>query len=272
MKIKYVLCDLDGTLLNNRSDVSDEDLSTIDQVRKAGVEFVVATGRSTSFCMEQLAKLGVLGDKKNIIVASTGTLVVDGELEPLYIQPLSEENLMLAIDYTLKYQVPTYFITIKKNYLLGDVLNEGIMHIFPNTVHVDKDELSQIIKEDHTFVKLMTFFDKPDVLKAIEKEYLENTGNSVEVSSTTDRAVEFNTIQDNDDKGLSTFAEIVGCDPAEILAMGDSFTDLGMIKKAGVGACPANAKPGVKEYADYVSPFDNCHSAVSDILKKFVLE
>ena len=46
MKYKLLACDLDGTLLDDDSNVSAENLNAIDEMVKLGVEFAICTGRT----------------------------------------------------------------------------------------------------------------------------------------------------------------------------------------------------------------------------------
>ena len=46
MKYKLLACDLDGTLLDDNSNVSAENLNAIDEMVKLGVEFAICTGRT----------------------------------------------------------------------------------------------------------------------------------------------------------------------------------------------------------------------------------
>ena len=46
MKIKLVACDLDGTLLNDKGEVSRENLDAIKELTERGIYFVPASGRA----------------------------------------------------------------------------------------------------------------------------------------------------------------------------------------------------------------------------------
>ena len=46
MKYKLLACDLDGTLLDDNSNVSNENLTAIGELTKLGIEFILCTGRT----------------------------------------------------------------------------------------------------------------------------------------------------------------------------------------------------------------------------------
>ena len=55
------------------------------------------------------------------------------------------------------------------------------------------------------------------------------------------------------------------------MAAGDAENDIPMLQAAGIGAAVANAAPEVKAAADWTSERDCDHSAVSQILHRFLL-
>ena len=60
------------------------------------------------------------------------------------------------------------------------------------------------------------------------------------------------------------------CDilPDEVLCMGDDIPDYEIVRKAGIGACPANASEEIKSVADYISPFNGGCGAVRDVIEQ----
>lgn len=74
------------------------------------------------------------------------------------------------------------------------------------------------------------------------------------------------------DKGstLEFLLEELGIDRSELIAVGDSYNDLGMIQVAGLGVAMANATEAVKRSADYVTTSNNA-DGISHLLNKFIL-
>jgi hydroxymethylpyrimidine pyrophosphatase-like HAD family hydrolase len=65
--------------------------------------------------------------------------------------------------------------------------------------------------------------------------------------------------------GITAMLDEAETDWTEVLAIGDSWNDLGMLARAGRSACPANAVPEVKAVVDYCSPYPATRGVV-DIL------
>ncbi len=56
--------------------------------------------------------------------------------------------------------------------------------------------------------------------------------------------------------------------PEEIVYMGDDIPDYYLIEAAGVGCCPANAAPEIKQVSDYVSHRNGGEGCVRDIIEQ----
>ena len=74
------------------------------------------------------------------------------------------------------------------------------------------------------------------------------------------------------DKALSLagMLEKIGVSREEMIAIGDGFNDLSMIKYAGLGIAMANAQDVVKENADFIT-LSNEEDGVAYAAEKFIL-
>ena len=66
--------------------------------------------------------------------------------------------------------------------------------------------------------------------------------------------------------GVRVLLDRAGLDWPDVLAIGDSWNDLPLLRAARLSACPANAVPEVKAIVDYVSPLPATRG-VADILR-----
>ena len=63
---------------------------------------------------------------------------------------------------------------------------------------------------------------------------------------------------------------IIGLTKDEMIACGDGFNDLSMIKYAGLGVAMGNAQEVVKESANYVTA-TNDENGVANVVNEFIL-
>ena len=63
----------------------------------------------------------------------------------------------------------------------------------------------------------------------------------------------------------------LGCRREELMAFGDGYNDISMLKYAGMGVVMGNANDTVKKEGDYIAP-SNDENGIVDVLNKFVLD
>lgn len=61
---------------------------------------------------------------------------------------------------------------------------------------------------------------------------------------------------------LHEFCKAHGVKPSQVLFIGDDIPDIGVIREVGIGMCPSDAVPEVKEAADIVSEYAGGHQCV----------
>ena len=84
--------------------------------------------------------------------------------------------------------------------------------------------------------------------------------------------LEFSHMQSNKGDAVRFMAEYYKVPLEDTIAVGDEENDCPMIEAAGVGVAVANASPVAKAEADYVTANDNNHSAIAEVIEKFVGE
>ena len=73
------------------------------------------------------------------------------------------------------------------------------------------------------------------------------------------------------DTSLEILLRAKGLTPANLMACGDGWNDLPMIRLAGLGVAMGNAQAPVKAAADWLTA-DNDHDGVGLVVEKFILE
>ena len=71
--------------------------------------------------------------------------------------------------------------------------------------------------------------------------------------------------------GLKFITDCLGIQAKDILACGDSYNDISMLRYAGLGIAMANSDKEVKEVADYIT-LSNDKDGVAHAVKKFCLQ
>jgi len=71
---------------------------------------------------------------------------------------------------------------------------------------------------------------------------------------------------------LAFVAEELGLDAGQVMAVGDSMNDLGMLSWAGVGVAMSNGNEEVKKIADYVTASSHEDHGVAEAIRRFIPE
>ena len=71
MESKALFTDLDGTLLNSKSEISEGNRTAVEKLRKAGHHIVLTTGRPLASAIKQANVLGLTGKGCFLIAFST---------------------------------------------------------------------------------------------------------------------------------------------------------------------------------------------------------
>lgn len=260
-----ILCDLDGTLLNDDGEINNIDKEAVNMAVKNEVEFIICTGRSFMSAKRFYKELEILKEE-NIGIFYNGSFIYD----------IISENIF----YEKRIKISDTFDIIKK---CGDFKADIIVYIGDKPVvekvtplidmYMKRSKISPVVCKDfNAYIdcnvsKILLKGENSELKKAMK--YFQKDGRNVFFSS--DTLLEFNPLNINKGSAVKEIAEIKNIDIKNIIAMGDTFNDLDMIKTAGLGAVPLNASYEIKNNADYICENDNNNGAVAEVIKKFVL-
>ena len=280
---KLILIDLDGTLLNDQRQVSEENIQIIQKAYKEkGVPSAIATGRGL-YVAEYIGN--VVGEGfKQYIIASNGSTIKDNK-QDIYInkQYLNQEQIRKIIKIgkqnNLKFMMQTYInnvtddTEIEKEKEIYDKMGEAF-YVSQNLEKYMNEEIDRI-----TVIATIAG-DKEDITNA--KQELEN----VEGIQTTNVCRHFIKNEQGSreyyyidimEKGASKanaiikLADHLGIKKEEIIVIGDGGNDLPMFEVAGLKVAMGNAIEEIKKKADYITESNN-ESGVAKAISKFVLE
>ena len=80
---KIIACDLDETLIRRNRTISKEDIDAILQATKAGVKFVLATGRGYNSVHSTLKELSLYQEEGQYVISYNGGAITENKDEKL---------------------------------------------------------------------------------------------------------------------------------------------------------------------------------------------
>lgn len=241
-KIKMVVTDMDGTLLNSNHEVSDRFFELFKELKKRNILFVAASGRQYNSIINKLHSI-----KDDILViAENGGYVVQKD-EELLSTPLDIKNRLKVLD-ALK-GVPNIHTVLcgKRNAYLTNQSDRFIdllkQYYSEFEIVADLNQVnSEILKVAIYHFESSEQFTYPAVKHLEDDLKVKISGaNWVDISSP------------NANKGfaLEKMQERFGVSFEETMVFGDYNNDLEMLGKAKYSFAMANAHANILEVANY---------------------
>lgn len=257
-KIKLVVSDLDGTLLNNNHLVSDYTKSIIKKINLLGIDFIIATGRPLFSSEKYLDSIS----NKSETITFNGAIVFDKDRKIIYEKPIDESAGKLLVDMAIKSKL--YFHTfINDKWNISSEYSEWFK-IYKSAT--DKKDYTVGFKnlENFNFTKVMVIGEYEE-LKEIEKIIMSEIRDVVCVFS----GKNYLEVLNKDVSKGSALEHILNKKnilPEETIAFGDNYNDIEMLKLVN-GVAMENGEDEVKLHAKYITT-NNDKDGVANFLSE----
>lgn len=263
---RAIALDLDGTLTNHDKVVTPKTREVLLQAEAEGVVIILASGRPT-YGIEPVAECLELDKRGGYILSYNGGNIVNAKTgEKLFAQFLPDEVIPILYRYAKE----------KNHALLGYAGNEIITEM-PDDQYVKEESRinkMNIRKVENLFealepqpTKLLMTGDPADMLKA-ENELSEILGDRMDIFRSAPFFLELVPKGIDKAKSLLRLLSKINLTPADMIAFGDGYNDLSMLKLAGMGVAMQNAAPEVRAEADYIT-LSNEEDGVAAALEHF---
>ena len=256
-KIKMIGLDLDGTLLNDKKELTSHTREILTRAIDQGVTVLVATGRPVTGIPEVLRNFPGM----RYALTSNGGRILDlQEDKVLYANMLSYEMgaaiLKIFGDYdTFKeiYFDGRGFVQADELLKVGEYLRNPAMADYIRTTRKGITSLWEKMEEmnGHEMDKIHALFKSQDERLEAKQRIMELGDLSISDSMGTN--LEINAPGVNKGMGLIQLGRLLGIEREEIMACGDGNNDLMMLKEVGFGVAMANGADEVKEVADLIA-------------------
>lgn len=270
---KLIALDLDGTLLDDDKRISKENLEVVNQLIEMNYEVVIATGRRYWSAKELTKEM----DSHRIILANNGCVARN-----------SYNDQVLFTRYLNLEDFREIMKEGKKRELHAMIHMNGFEDGFDTIIEYDKDhkEYYNYLRNNDRYIRVENYLEinderilavvyagNRDILKSfykdIERKY-PNIYNAhvVENVQLADAILEVMNPKGNKWNSLLEYANNKNIRPEEIVAIGDDWNDLDMIKNAGLGIAMKNSVSAIKSIAKNTTEKDNNNSGVAFELKR----
>lgn len=252
---KLILLDLDGTLLDSRKNISEYTLNVLQKCRSKGMLIGIATARS-----EMNAKRSVSMIKPDVVISNSGALVrCRGDV--IYSLLFSEEETMKLVQAGIAEGCEVTVDTPNKSYWNYKIHPREMSADWNDTVYTDYSDF-----HEKSFKVC---------IQTTDLEFSEKTAAGIENCTCTKFSdcdwFKFSKAGASKEKAIPPIEKALGISSDEIIAFGDDYVDIEMLKYCGRGIAMENAIDEVKNAADEIT-CDNDSDGVAIYLERNFLQ
>ena len=290
MSIRLLALDLDGTLLDSRGEVPEQNLRAIAAAREAGVRVALVTGRRFRDARPLALQLGL----DVPVISHNGALTKHARtLETVAVRllPLKEAQEVLRIGRNnggdaLVSDDPHGAGVLIYDYTSDDNLALARYIAWSRRIH--GDEAAEAVRRvpsleaylDHAPVHI-TFSGNVAQMKHLADRLSEELGAGVKLLSTIYPKPDFALLdvlhpEVSKGVGVEAAASEQGLSREEVMAIGDNFNDLEMLQYAGTSVLMGNADDSLRALLENLS---GCHTTTTNdengvalAIEKFILQ
>ena len=274
MEKKLLVLDVDGTLVNNNKEITPRTKDALFRAMEAGHSVMIASGRPTPGVQRYVDELR-LAEYGGYTLTYNGARVQDCRMgRELYEKRLPNKLLRPIYEYAEEHDlgIITYEkdMSLDPQVLSGRRLDDWLLweaRINQLSVGVCEDFLDYV---NYDIYKVLLTSD-PEVSEKHMKELQKWFGDSANVMRSEAFFIEVTARHIDKARTLAKVIGPIGITQTNTICCGDAFNDISMVKYAGVGVAMGNAKPEVKEVADYITA-SNEEDGIAEVVERFLLQ
>jgi hypothetical protein len=277
MPIKLIALDLDGTLLNSRAQISDENACAIAQAQARGIEIVIATGRRFDFARPIVEALPCDFE----LIVSNGALIKSKSGRTHMRQMLPAGTARRVLEITAPYRLSAAVIFDRES--AGQVMMERVPWDDPlrgRYYSKIREHLAEIVPltdclDGEDPIQVMYAGPCDEMRAAMESLEKHPAAGEYTVALTEYLARNFS-ILDVLGRGvtkgvaLAEWARRRGIAREEMMAIGDNWNDREMLELAGVPVVMGNGVPELKSLGWAVT-LSNDQNGVAQAIRTYAL-
>jgi len=269
-RIKVVVTDVDGTLLNSQGKLSEFSRKVIKEYLARGGNLIFATGKLFKtirpFCREFSLRLKQ--------IAANGAVLVD----PLnnyttVLSQLDTATMRKIIDILQKQGIEFVIYEPERVYFKERKVSSANLDLI-----VAGGEDPPLSIPDYTSwnwrhpLKILSFVNRDETfLEKIVRKEIKEICKQVEIIRTTPYFLEFLKRGTSKFNALKVILKEIEVNLTQVVAFGDNENDLELMKKSGIGVAVSNASPEVKKVADFITE-SNDQNGVANFIQRFILK
>lgn len=267
---QLIALDLDDTLLDANTTISDQNVLALQTAAQHGIYVVLCSGRAENGILPYVRRLNIAGSQAGrYLIAINGCSVFDlHERRQIHTCTVNADILHHANAEAEKlglrsevYSPDTIYYREETSWTRRDVDLCGLN----GKVVPDYDAFL-----DKGFPKMLVP-GEPQILQVLQKKLKADFGDSAVVFTSKPYFLEILPPKCGKGEAITWLANHIGIPQEATMGFGDSMNDESMIRLCGSGVAMINGLDYIKDIADYITERDNNNSGVGHFIQTYVL-
>ncbi len=267
-RVNLLFTDMDGTLLNNRSEISPGTKAALDRMTAKGHHLILSSGRPLPSILEVREDQGI-NYPNMLIISNNGALVYDCDSDTnILVHRLEMDDIRYIIAEAQKLGVHIHAYTDKA--VVCREINAEVKFYTSRTrmAIICADDIADSLKEPSFKLQCIHLTDR-SVLENFRDHIQPHLGGRVQIIFSSDQYLEILPTSAGKGSALLFVEKHLHVPHNHTFAAGDAENDLSMLKAAGTGIAMLNATHAVKEAADIITSKDNDNDGLVEIIDKY---
>ncbi|MBN2053300.1 HAD family hydrolase [bacterium] len=247
---RMVAIDLDGTLLDDESRLTDRTAAVLDRAIEGGLRIVIATGRSLR---DTRHLLGELSDRVTTIAFNGALIQEDSKL--LHINPLLSDQVNdISRFFQNRRALPVFYDEHGGRYLIPPADPQDMTRALLETYRSSFEAIDDLSALDGARIMRISVWDTQERTAQLQGVFTAEFGDRYTTYLFEFTMWIFEVLHADSTKGcaLRRLAMSSGVPLHRVAAIGNHLNDVSMMRVAGTGIAVENALPAVKDAADFV--------------------
>lgn len=272
-KFGYIFCDMDGTLLNSKSQISLATAEALKEASSRGVKVVIATGKTRPAVLN-IFKMVNLAGKDGIVselspgVFVQGLLVYGRQGREIFRRNLDPTVCREALVYSLEHKIPIIAFTEDRCLTLFE---HQLVESLHTVYHEPKAEIIPSVEQLLTGVEIqkLIFLDTAEgVASTLRPYWAEATADRASVVQAVPDMLEIVPPGTSKGSGVRILLDHLGATPDEVMAIGDGENDVEMLQLASLGVALSNGSEKAKAVANVIG-ISNDEDGAADAIYRY---
>lgn len=265
---KAVFIDIDGTLRDDKQNISEKTKEMIKRVTQEGILVILCSGRPRKYT-EELSRECFAS---KYIITSGGSSVYDYEKdEVLYLNQMNKQA-CIKLYYIAEKAKVRFIMNVGENRVVNQLKYFDGTELELKTdieTFVRENEVLQCVISDSDFNKIKAIKGEIEKVEGVE---IKNQSKNLMTETKIERKDGYCDVANRETSkgnGIEKLCQILQIDVKDTIGIGDDFNDIAMFQTVGYAVVMGNANDKVKQYADEVTK-SNEEEGVAVFLEKLL--